>query len=142
MDKTPKNITIIGLVFEGVGFLASIFSGIVLRGIESSVLYDIIASDTTPDELDEVISLFLWLGNMLFWLGIFIGVFFIINLFLFTKLIKGQMTEETAKKVYLYQAIWGGINLLFNQITGILYLVSGVTGYNGHKEEHNIREGI
>jgi hypothetical protein len=31
---------------------------------------------------------------------------------------------------------------MFNQITGILYLISGVSGFNGHREEGNIRDGI
>ena len=46
------------------------------------------------------------------------------------------------KKIYLYQAVWGGINILFNQVTGVLYLISGVSGYSGHHEEKDVREGI
>jgi len=55
---------------------------------------------------------------------------------------KGKFTESQAKKVYLYQAIWGGVSFLFNQVTGILYLISGIGGYNNQKEEVNIRDGI
>ena len=84
---------------------------------------------------DLVINIF---GVMIFVFGIIL----IINIYLFSKLIGGKYSEEQARKVYLYQAIWGGINLMSNQITGILYLISGVGGYNGHKEQKEIRSGI
>lgn len=142
MDNTPRIVTIIGLIFEGLGVLGSIVSGLWLRYIESSPFYAFIEMDTTPAELDEVLELMVWLGNLVLGLGIFLAIFFVVNLILFTKLMGSKLDEETAKKVYLYQAIWGGVNILFNQITGILYLVSGVTGYSGHKEEKNIRDGI
>ncbi|HKL60860.1 MAG TPA: hypothetical protein VJY66_00610 [Acholeplasma sp.] len=70
------------------------------------------------------------------------GIVILINLFLFIRLMKGKFTESQAKKVYLYQAIWGGVSFLFNQVTGILYLISGIGGYNNQKEEVNIRDGI
>ena len=73
---------------------------------------------------------------------IIITPFVVLNLVLFIKLIKGTLSEESAHKVYLYQAIYGGITLLSNQIVGILYLISGVYGYKGFKEERNIRPGI
>ncbi len=69
-------------------------------------------------------------------------VFFIINLVLFIPMIKGKYTNKKARSIYLYQAIWGGFNILSNQIVGILYLVSGVQGRSGHREMTNIREGI
>jgi hypothetical protein len=96
----------------------------------------------TPDDI-EAMNLFLGFFVDVLYVVLAIVVFFtLLNIFLFSKLIGGKFTEEQAKKVYLYQAIWGGINLLSNQITGILYLVSGVGGYNGQSEETNIREGI
>ena len=142
MDNTPKIVTIIGLIFEGLGVLGSFVGGLMLSNIENSPFYDLLVMDTTPSELDEVIELMTWMGGLVYGLAIFTGIFFIVNVYLFVKLMSGKFEEETAKKVYLYQAIWGGVNILFNQITGILYLVSGVTGYSGHKEEKNVRDGI
>jgi hypothetical protein len=142
MDKTPRIVTIIGLIFEGLNVAGTLFAAFVLRSFESFPMYDLIVADVPANELEEMFELFAWLGNILFGLSIFIGIFFFIDLVLFTRLMQGRYSEETAKKVYLYQAIWGGVNIALNLITCILYLVSGVTGYGGHKEETNIRTGI
>jgi len=66
----------------------------------------------------------------------------ILNHILFRKLIKGYLTEKQARNVYLYLAIYGGLYLFSNQILGILYLISGIRGYKGEKEETDIRDGI
>lgn len=142
MDRTPKIVTIIGLVLEGLGAISSFVTGLFLVNFENSPLYDIIVLDVPTDELDEMIELISWLGSIAFVLGIGMTIIFVVNIYLFSKLMKSKFTEEQAKKVYLYQAIWGGINIIFNTVAGILYLISGVTGYSGHKEERNIRDGI
>lgn len=142
MDRTPKIVTIIGLVLEGLGAISSFVTGLFLVKFENSPLYDIIVIDVSAEELDEMIELISWLGNIAFILGIGMVIVFVVNIYLFSKLIRTKFTEDQAKKVYLYQAIWGGINILFNTIAGILYLISGVTGYSGHKEERNVRDGI
>jgi hypothetical protein len=142
MDRTPKIVTIIGLVLEGLGAISSFISGLFLVNFENSPFYDLIVTDIPADELDEMVELISWLGSIAFALGIGMTIIFIVNVYLFSKLIRNQFTEEQAKKVYLYQAIWGGFSILFNTITGILYLISGVTGYSGYKEERNIRDGI
>lgn len=142
MDKTPRIVTIIGLIFEGLNVAGSLFTGLLLRNFESLPFYDLAIADMSVAEVSEVLDLFAWLSNLMIGLAIVIGVFFLINLVLFSRLMQGRYTEESAKKVYLYQAVWGGVNIALNLITGILYLVSGVTGYGGHKEETNIRNGI
>ncbi len=142
MDNTPRIITIIGLIFEGLGVLGSFFGGWVLQNIESIPFMTADMADLPQDEFDEMIALLEWLGGIIYGLAIVLAVVFVINLVLFVRLIGSRYTEEQAKKVYLYQAIWGGVNILFNQVTGILYLISGVSGYSGHREERNIREGI
>lgn len=142
MDRTPKIVTIIGLVLEGLGAISSFVTGLFLVNFENSPLYDIIIMDVPANEIDEMVELISWLGSIAFALGIGMTIIFVVNIYLFSKLIRSQFTEEQAKKIYLYQAIYGGINILFNTVAGILYLVSGVTGYSGHKEERNIRDGI
>lgn len=142
MDNTPKIITIIGLIFEGLGVLGSFFGGWLLQNIENIPFMTADMADLPQDEFDEMIALLEWLGGIIYGLAIVLAVVFIINLFLFIRLIGSRYTEEQAKRIYLYQAIWGGVNILFNQVTGILYLISGVSGYSGHREEKNIREGI
>lgn len=142
MDKTPKIITIIGLIFELFGAVTSIFMGLFMMRFESTWFYDLIALDSSPAELNEVIYIMDTFGIYVFVIGIITTIVGVVNLYLFVGLMRSRFTEQQAKSLYLYQAIWGGINILFNQITGVLYLISGVTGYGGHVEESNIRDGL
>lgn len=142
MDKTPRILTIIGLILEGLGVLGSIFAYYLLTNIQDFPGFSAEMMDMSESEYQDMIELFAWLANLIGVVAIVLAVFFVISLVLFSKLLSGKFTEEQAKKVYLYQAIWGGINLISNQILGILYLVSGVGGYNGHREERDIRNGI
>lgn len=143
MEDKQKIITIIGLVLEGIAFVATIATTIFLFNIEKiRYMGSHIEADMPLDEYNELIELLNLIGNITLVMGIVYLVFFVVNLFLFTGLMSGKFTEEKAKKIYLYQAIWGGLNLLSNQITGILYLISGVQGYNGRKDSIEVREGI
>lgn len=142
MDKTPFILTIIGLIFEGLGVVGSFVGGWLMVNLDSLPGVSAVFLDVPQEEYDEMIEIMVWFGEIIYVIAIVLSVIFVINLFLFVKLMRSQFEEETAKKVYLYQAIWGGINILFNQVTGILYLISGVSGYSGHREETNIREGI
>jgi len=142
MDKTPRIITIIGLIFEGLGVLGAFLGGWLLANLENFPGVSSSSMQLSPAEFREMMDLFVWLSKLVYGQAIFISLLFLVNVYLFTKLMRSQFTEEKAKLVYLYQAIWGGFNILFNQVTGILYLISGVSGYSGHKEEKDIREGI
>ena len=142
MDNTPKILTIIGLALEGLGVFGLLVGGFIMRNIGSLPFFDAELMQIPQEDLDLMIDLYEIFGGIMIVIGIITVFIFIINLVLFIKLISGKFTEETAKKVYLYQAIWGGLNLLTNTITGILYLVSGVQGRSGHVEEKNIRAGI
>ena len=143
MENTPKIITIIGLILEGIaalvyGAIAILFLNIdKINGLSSAL-----EADMTIEEYADLIQMMDFIGNIILALAVIYGIFFIINLFLFTGLISGKYTEEKARKIYLYQAIWGGLNLLSNQFTGILYLISGVQGYNGRKDSVDVRDGI
>ena len=142
MENTPKIITIIGLVIEGVAavstFLGAWFVSIIdtIPGYSESLL----EMSTEEFEFYEYIMDFVF--TLLIVFAIVYTIMFFLNLFLFKKLMNGTWTEEQAKKVYLYQAIWGGLNVMTNSITGILYLVSGIQGYNGQVDRIETREGI
>lgn len=142
MDNTKKIITIIGLGLEIVSVFAIIFSIWLFSNFENIPGMSAELAEMSQEDYDMMMWVFNFSLSIMNVLVFVIGVFSIINIYLFSKLIRGKYTEEQAKKVYLYQAIWGGINLLSNQITGILYLISGVGGYNGHKEQKDIRRGI
>lgn len=140
IERTNKIITIIGLVFEGVAAL----SYLVMILVWDKVLgyYELLEADMSPSEFKFTMEIMDFVGDIIMVVGVITIIVVLVNLFLFTKLVRGRFDETTARKVYLYQAIWGGINLLSNQITGILYLVSGVRGFNGQREETDIRDGI
>lgn len=142
MDKTPRILTIIGLIFEGIGAPSTLFGAWIMINFDSFPGVSPATMEVPPEDFNEIVELFSWLGNILIGMGIIMAIVFVVNVILFTKLLRGKYDEETAKKVYLYQAIWGGINVLFNQITAIMYLISGVSGFSGHREERNIRDGI
>ncbi len=128
MESTSKITTIIGLVFEGLGVLGAALGAVLtghFAGMDTSFFMDFDLSQSEASLLLTMLSIF---SIILTILGVLLLVVFLINLVLFTKLIYEKYDEETAKKIYLYQAIWGGINLLFNQILGILYLISGIQG--------------
>ena len=143
MENIPKIVTIIGLVMEGVAVIVLTATSILMLSIDKIYGFrNALEADLPQDEYLEMLKWMDWIGYFILGVAIFIGIFFIINLYLFPRLMSGKYTEEQAKKIYLYQAIWGGFNLLSNQITGILYLVSGVQGYNGNKDMIDVRDGI
>lgn len=127
-EETSRISTVIGLVVEGIGmFLALSFAaGInVMEAIDDQFFLD---EGFTASETETLLRIVDILGIVLLVLGGILLVVFLINLVVFTKLLNGKFDIETAKNVYLYQIIWGAINLFFNQIAGIMYLISGIKG--------------
>lgn len=142
MDNTKRIITIIGLVFEGLGVVGTVFALWFIRNFENIPGMSAEFETMSDSEYEFMMYIFNLTEDIISILIYVIAVMFLISLYLFVNLMRGKYDEQGAKKVYLYQAIWGGINLLSNQVTGILYLVSGVGGYSGQKEETDIRQGI
>ncbi len=138
---TQKICTIVGLVFEGITVAGMFFLALFFRRPPQFILDLIEAENLSQSEqqlIDFVFNFFAYFGLVF---GILVATVFVINLFLFTKMIKGELSEETLRKTLLYQAIWGGISLLFNQLGGVLYLVSGISGLNQIDAERP-REGL
>lgn len=142
MERTPKIITIIGLAFEGLAGLSSALMVGLFSAFENSPGFSEMFLEMTPEEIEAYDFIVELVVITLIVFAILFSVMFVINLILFTKLMKGSFTEKQAKKVYLYQAIWGGLSIMINTVTGILYLVSGVQGYNGQVDRIETREGI
>ena len=142
MERTPRIITIIGLVFEGLAGLTTGITALLINFIDKLPGYSASLEDLPADELEALEIMMHFLLVLLIVFAIVFSVMFVFNLILFLKLMTGAFTEKQAKKVYLYQAIWGGLNVLFNSVTGILYLVSGIQGYNGEVDRIETREGI
>ncbi len=143
IEKTPKIITIIGLVLEGIAGISSALCAYLFSSFDSiPELKEMLLEDMTLAEYAEFELFIDFLAVLLVVMSVILITMFMVNLVLFTKLIKGSFTEEQAKKVYLYQAIWGGISVVLNSVTGILYLISGVQGYSGQKDNEEFRDGI
>ena len=142
MENTPRIITIIGLVFEGIAGLVTGFFALLIQMLDRFPGYTESINEMPADELEAYEIIMGFTEGILIVLAVVFTVMFIVNLILFSKLIKGGYTEEQARKVYLYQTIWGGINLLMNSVTGILYLISGIQGFNGQVDRIETREGI
>ncbi len=140
---TTKICTIVGLVFEGITVVGMFFLALFFRHPPQFVLDLIEAEDLSQTEqqlVDFVFDFFAYFGLIV---GILVAIVFVVNLVLFTKVIKGQLDREKTRKVLIYQAVWGGISLLFNQIGGVLYLVSGIAGLNQiDAEKDKPREGL
>ncbi len=56
-------------------------------------------------------------------------VFLIFNIYFFMKLINKKVSVETAKKISVYQVVFGAISLGANTISAILYLISGMNSH-------------
>lgn len=142
MEKTNKILSIIGLCTEGLSVIVVSLFAYFFYVLEKIPFFGLIEDEVSAEELTEILALYKIIGGFMAIMAVIMAVFLIVNLFLFTGLMRGRWTEKTAQSIYLYQAIWGGINLLSNQIAGVVYLVSGVQGYKGYKEMKDIREGI
>ncbi len=143
LHQTSKITTIIGLIFEGLGLFGIAMAAALFNTFQSDVFFDLIAEDLAPSEIQLVTQMFSIFSVVFVIMGFVLLIFFIVNLILFTKLLQGKYTTETAQNVLLYQAIYGGISLFSNQIVGILYLVSGIQGRAAiQKEKQPIREGL
>lgn len=142
IQNTPKIVTIIGLALEGFAAISAILSAFLIPLLFKSELFLSDLGGMTSEEIEIFDIMIGWMTSIMIIFAVLFTVMFTINIILFTKLIRGKFTEKQAKKVYLYQAIWGGISILLNTITGILYLVSGVQGYSGHVDRIETREGI
>jgi hypothetical protein len=134
MPSTVKNLTLIGLILEGVSVIF-LMAGLILLNQPAII-------SVLETEFPEEMAFFDLIRVLLIILAVIATLFFILNAYLFIPIIKGEKTKNTESKL-LYQAIYGGINLTFNQLVGIIYLISGILGYNQiEKEKNPVREGI
>jgi hypothetical protein len=142
MDNTPKVVTIIALVLEAMGALGLFFGAYLLGSLLDRSFFLELDPSIALDELDLILSIYGTMATVMYVIGFVFLAIFIINVIIFRKLIKGEYSEETARKVYTYQLIWGIINIFVNTIGGILHIVSAVSGRNGEREMRHTREGI
>lgn len=127
-EEASKVGTIVALIFEGFGMFGMLAFAAAINVAEAFSVEMFLEEDFTQSEAELIVSILDLLGIVFFVLGGILLVIFMINLVLFTKLLSGRFDTEQASKAYLYQIVWGAINLLFNQIAGVAYLISGIKG--------------
>ncbi len=143
LNDVSRILTIIGLVVELIVFLTAIGFGLFMV-VQNDFFLSLIREQNLPSTQEDFLLIVMnGLGYLLIGVGLLIFIVFIINLFLFTKLISHRFDQNKMRKVLIYQSVWGGINLLFNQVSGVLYLISGLNGLNEmNKDKESIREGL
>ncbi len=131
LKSLSKATTIIALVFEGLGVLTAFAFGVLLRTRPAIIefLIEQISAEFAVDS-SIVASASNVLGILLLVMGVVFLIVFIVNIKLFSGLIKGTYTLQEGRAILVWQVVWGAINLLFNQLTAALYLISGITGLN------------
>ncbi len=143
VHQTTKTTTVLGLVFEGFGLLMMILGLVFLQLLSTLSVNDLMAEGLSQGDAQIVLLAGAVLRLVLLVLTFIVSLFFMVNLWLFSRLVKQRYDYETAQKVLLYQAIYGGFNMLFNQIVGVLYLISGITGRQSLKvPQETVREGL
>ncbi len=126
MEDAPRMLTIVGLVVEGLALLVFIAATIIANIVSAIPKEDLLESGWLAQDVDIFLQTATVLVTIFMAIAILLGIMFTVNVFVFRRMMKGQFTESQAKYVYLYQAIWGGISLTFNTITGVLYLISAL----------------
>lgn len=146
MTKIPsssKVLTIIGLVIEGLSFLAMLGITLLLSRIPAWFEETILLFSEDVLEFNQIMNGIPFIRVLLILFSVFISILFIINLIFFIPTILGKKSQTFTSNVFLYQAILGGISLFTNQLLGAIYLISGIIGRNElEKNIENVRDGI
>lgn len=142
MEQTPKIVTIIGLALEGLGAVGMFVGGFIFRNVFTEEFFTQLDPNIDMSEVQMILDIYGVMGSVFIVLGIVLLLALILNLYLFIGLMNGRYSQESARKVYTWQLIWGIISIFSNTLTGILYIISAVQGRNGQKDRIPTREGI
>lgn len=127
-EDASRIATIIGLVFEAIGMFSMLAFAAAINVADVLTTDMFLEEGFNQSDAELLMSILEVVGIILFFLGGILLVVFMVNLVVFTKLLTGRFDRTHASKTYLYQIVWGIINLFFNQVVGIAYLVSGIKG--------------
>lgn len=103
VEDTPRVLTVFGLVVEALVMMTFTVIGALLLEVDMT-----------------------WLALIFLGLGMLAITMLMINMVIFTKLLKGQYDEPKAALIYRYQAIMGGLMFVYNPVSGALYLFSAL----------------
>ncbi|MFP4077813.1 MAG: hypothetical protein ACLFUQ_01550 [Candidatus Izemoplasmataceae bacterium] len=139
-EEASKIATVIGLVFDGIGMFGMLAVAAAVNVAEVFTVDLFLDEGLTQSEAELMVDILDVLGVVFFVAGGIFLIVFMVNIVLFTKLINGRFNAEKASKTYLYQIVWGAINLLFNQISGIAHLISGIKGRSTKLQSNRFEE--
>ncbi len=129
-NNVSRITTIIGLIFELLTAVSMAIISRILLNLPQGIV-DVIKAENLPAAQETLMFDALnLLGIIVAFLAVVSFLAFLVNQYLFRRLLRGDFNVTTSKNVLLYQAIWGGINIAFNTIVGVLYLISGIYGLN------------
>ena len=134
MKHDSKTLTSIGLIIEGLFVLMSFMITLFVVLMPSLILDSMISTNLPPYTHDELLifSFIRFVFGLITLTGF---ILFLINLIVFTKLLKGNLHPSKAEALYTYQFIIGIIYLFANSIVGVLYLISALFGKRTLNEE-------
>ncbi|XMB66787.1 hypothetical protein RI065_10910 [Mycoplasmatota bacterium zrk1] len=124
VSSITRICTIIGLTFDAVSVIVMTF---IIFWYQK--FFDLLVEEL--NSLPKVnISQFIEYSNLIkviiIVLTILSALFLVINLILFIKLINKKVTLKAAKRITVYQIVYGVITLTGSTISAILYLISGI----------------
>lgn len=136
-DSLSKITTILGLVFEGLSVFTLFFISRLLLNLPQSFI-DVIHDENLPASQEAFLfDMFQFLGIVMTVLAVITLIAFLINQYLFRKVFKQDTDLKTKKGIFVYQAVWGGINIAYNTLIGVLYLISSIYALNKISDESN-----
>jgi hypothetical protein len=142
MDSTNKIMSIIGLILDGLGLLSLVTGSIILLAVFTEDFFLRFDPTIPIDELSLILDMYQIMGMVMLVIAAVKVVFVVVNLIVFTRLIRTKYDEETAMKTYNYMFIYGILNIFMNTVSGILFIIAGYQGKSGHREVRQVREGI
>ncbi|QVK20528.1 hypothetical protein KHQ82_09425 [Mycoplasmatota bacterium] len=124
VSSTTRICTIIGLIINAASVMGMIF---IIYWYQK--FFDLLVEEL--NSLPRVsISQFIEYSDsikvIIIVLTILNTLFLVINLILFSKLINKKVTLKAAKRITVYQIVYGVITLTGSTISAILYLISGI----------------
>ena len=125
VSNVTKICTTIALIFDGISVITLTFLIVYFQK-----LFDLIIEDLNmyPSNVKNQIMEYQDLFRGLVIIGtILSSIFLVINLILFIKLINKKVSLKAAKRITIYQIIYGVISISGNSISAILYLISGIS---------------
>lgn len=142
MQNTPKILSIIGSALDFLGAFGVLVTGFVFKSVLDEEFFEDFVPAEDMGEIQEIVEIYQFIGNIMYVIGLVLAVIFIINLVNNLRLILGKCTESQAKVAYTFQLFIGIVLILLNTVAGIVYIISGVQGRNNEPDKINTREGI